>query len=131
MSHIRKLDFSDWLGVAASCLCAIHCTLTPIFFAAKPIWETTMGEHVHGIWEMLDYVFLILSLMAVWYSARHTTHTTLKWVLWFAWGIFTVGLLTESFFFGKWLMYTGSIILVMAHIKNYRHCQKCKLGMLH
>lgn len=129
MSQIKKLDYSDWLGAAASGLCAIHCTLTPLFFAAKPVWESTAVEYGHGVWGMLDYVFLILSFLAVRYSALHTTHITLKWVLWLAWGVFALGLLSESFAFGKWLMYAGSITLVIAHIKNYRHCQQCKVDM--
>ena len=130
---IKSPIYSDILGTAASGLCAIHCALTPLFFAAKPLLESTTGEHTdgHGLWGMLDYVFLILSLLAVWYSARHTTHTNLKWILWVAWGVFALGLLSEPFelTFGIWLMYAGSFTLVIAHIKNYRHCQQCKLDM--
>lgn len=44
-----KLNRSDLLGVAASGLCAIHCTLTPLLFAAKPLLEGTVGEHAHGV----------------------------------------------------------------------------------
>ena len=133
MNQTEKLDYSDWLGAAASGLCAIHCTLTPIFFAAKPVLDSTVGEHAHGHgwWGALDYIFLVLSLLAVWYSARHTTHTTLKWGLWAAWGLFAFGLLSEPFGvpFGHWFMYVGSISLVIAHIKNYRHCQQCKVEL--
>lgn len=129
MNQTKKLDYSDWLGAATSGLCAIHCTLTPLFFAAKPVLESTVGEDGLGVWGMLDYVFLILSLLAVWYSTRHTTHAHLKWILWLAWAVFAIGLLAEplELSFGKWLMYAGSITLVIAHIKNYRHCQQCKL----
>ncbi len=129
MNRTENMEYSDWLGVAASGLCAIHCTLTPLFFAAKPVLESTIGEHTHGFWAALDYVFLGLSLLAVWYSARHTTHTVLRWVLWVAWGVFAVGLLSEllELSFGKWFMYAGSISLVIAHLKNYRHCQQCKI----
>lgn len=131
MIRMNKIEYSDWLGAAASGLCAVHCTLTPLFFAAKPALAGTVGEHAHGhgLWVILDYVFLVLSLLAVWYSARHTTHATLKWVLWAAWGVFAFGLLAEplELAYGKWFMYAGSIVLVIAHLKNYRHCQKCKI----
>jgi hypothetical protein len=131
MNPTNKMNYSDWLGAAASGLCAVHCTLTPLFFAAKPIIAGTVDahNHGHGLWGALDYVFLVLSLLAVWYSARHTTHTTLKWVLWAAWAVFAFGLLAEllELAYGKWFMYAGSIILVIAHIKNYRHCQQCKI----
>ena len=115
------------MGVAASGLCAIHCTLTPIFFAARPVLEGTMGSHTHGVsfWGALDYVFLVLSLVAVWYSARHSGHPTIKKVLWIAWLVFAVGLLSEplDIAYGKWLMYAGSLVLVVAHLQNYRYCQ--------
>ncbi|MEO1011577.1 MAG: MerC domain-containing protein [Bacteroidota bacterium] len=131
MGQMEKLSYSDLLGVTASGLCAIHCALTPVFFAAKPLLETTMNKHVHGtgFWAQVDYLFLVLSLAAVWYSARHTVHTGIKKVLWGAWGVFAMGLLSEALYFahGKWFMYIGSITLVAAHVYNHRHCKKAKL----
>ena len=127
---LKKLNYSDWLGAVASGLCAIHCTLTPMFFAARPVLESTMGKHSHGpgFWALLDYLFLILSLAAVWYSTRHTDHTGIKRVLWGAWSIFAIGLLSEAFHFpyGKWFMYVGSIALVVVHLYNHRHCKKSR-----
>ncbi len=129
MNFTHKINQSDIFGAAVSGLCAVHCTLTPLFFASRPLLERSFGEHAHGsgFWAALDYVFLFLSLLAVWYSARHTTHKTLKWVLWGAWLVFAIGLLSEplDFSHGIWLMYAGSIALVLAHIQNYRYCQRC------
>jgi len=130
-----KTNQSDLLGAAASGLCAIHCTLTPLVFAAKPMLEGAMDEHHHhhhggGFWAMLDYIFLVLSLVAVWYSARHTSHKTIKWTLWIAWVVFAFGLLSEplEISFGKWFMYAGSITLVIAHLQNYRYCRHNEYG---
>lgn len=129
MNQSKRINYSDWLGMSASGLCAIHCAITPLLFAAKPALTSTLGEHAHGHgwWSFLDYLFLAVSFLAVWYSARHTTHVTLKWVLWAAWGVFAVGLLLEQFemTFGQWLMYAGSFALVIGHMKNYQHCQNC------
>ncbi|MEM6892167.1 MAG: MerC domain-containing protein [Bacteroidota bacterium] len=129
--QIEKLSYSDFLGVAASGLCAIHCALTPLFFAARPVLESTMGHHHHhgdGFWGLLDYLFLVLSLVAVWYSAKHTHHKRIRWVLWAAWAVFAIGLLSEIFHFeqGKWLMYAGSIVLVVAHWYNHRYCKRLR-----
>lgn len=126
--QIEKLRYSDFLGVAASGLCAIHCALTPVFFAARPVLESTIGHHHHGdgFWALLDYLFLVISLVAVWYSAKHTHHIGIKRVLWVAWGVFAVGLLSEIFHFeyGIWLMYLGSIALVVTHSYNHRYCKR-------
>ena len=110
-----------------SALCAIHCTLTPIIFAAKPILESTVhhDDHGHGFWRIFDFAFLILSLIAVRYSAKHTQNATFKWVLWAAWIVFAAGILLEplEMAFTKWLMYAGSITLVVTHLRNYQYCK--------
>lgn len=82
--------------------------------------------HDHGLWPYLDYAFLILSLLAVWLSAKHAHHPVLRWVFWAAWGLFAFGLLLEpqELVLGHALMYIGSFTLVVAHLKNYLHCQK-------
>lgn len=134
MNKTKVIDYSDWLGASASALCLIHCALTPLIFVTKPLYFGMVGRpvHYHGWWAGLDYIFLALSLLAVWYSARHTPHLTLRWVLWAAWVVFAVGLLLEPYelILGQGLMYTGSITLVVAHIKNYFYCQQhCKAGM--
>ena len=130
MNLLSKTYSSDILGAFASGLCAIHCAITPLFFAARPILESTHAGHHHGngFWSSLDYIFLVLSFFAVWFSARHTSKKALKWILWLAWLVFAVGLFSELFHFssGIWLMYTGSFALVIAHIQNYRFCKRCK-----
>ncbi|PPK87844.1 MerC mercury resistance protein [Neolewinella xylanilytica] len=129
MSVAKNLNRSDLLGAAVSGLCAIHCTLTPLFFAARPMLEGRLGAHAHGSgwWASLDYIFLVLSLLAVWYSARHTKHPSLRYLLWAAWITFAVGLLLEPYelAYAKWLMYAGSITLVFAHVRNHCHCRQC------
>jgi hypothetical protein len=131
MTTIKNLNWSDILGVMASGLCAIHCAITPVFFLARPLLEHSTDAHGdgHGFWSLLDYVFLVVSLVAVWYSSKHTTHKNIKWILWSAWIVFATGLGSEifSFQYGIWLMYAGSVALIIAHIKNYRFCKKCKI----
>ena len=118
---------SNLLGAAASGLCAIHCAITPLVFASKPMLEHAAGEHAHGspLWAAFDYVFLVLSFIAVWYSARHTNHRTLQKALWISWAVFAVGLLAEPFHlpYGSWLMYGGSIALVVVHLRNFWYCR--------
>ncbi len=133
MNLFKKSSYSDWLGVLASGLCVAHCAMIPLIFSAKPVFYGMIDRqvHNHGAWASLDYIFLVLGLLAVYYSARHTAHVTLKWILWLAWGVFAFGLLSEplELSFGKWLMYASSITLVIAHIGNYRYRQQCKNEM--
>ncbi len=124
---------SDLLGIFSSGLCAVHCAITPLFFAAKPLFEQAVDHPRHGDghgpsgWAMLDYVFLLLSLLAVWFSTRHTNSRPIKTALWASWACFAVGLVLEMQYlvWGKWLMYAGSIALIAAHMANMRHCRAC------
>ena len=129
---IDKMRDADWFGAAASGLCALHCAVTPLFFVTRPVLESTVDFHHHGsgFWSLLDYVFLALSLIAVWYSARHTTHKGGRRLLWDAWVLFAVGLLSEVFHFhqGIWLMYIGSITLVVTHLYNHRYCRPASVA---
>lgn len=131
MEITQNSNYSNLLGAAASGLCAIHCAITPFIFAAKPLLEHAHGGHEHGhahgspLWAAFDYIFLVLSFIAVWYSVRITNHRTLKLVLWVSWAVFAAGILFEAFElpYGHWLMYSGSIALVIAHLKNYQYCR--------
>ena len=126
---------SDLLGIMASGLCAVHCAVTPFFFAARPLLDKAVCDrsccsNAPLGWAMLDYLFLLISLLAVWYSAKHTTSRTVRFLLWVGWACFAVGLLLEggAFASGKWMMYTGSAGLVATHVVNFRHCRACREG---
>lgn len=129
MNIENKTSLSDIFGAAISGLCAIHCTLTPLLFATRPLLESTLGAHSHhsGWWATLDYVFLTLSLLAVWYSSRHGSPVNIKWILWLGWVVFAAGLISEHLHFprGIWLMYAGSIALITAHLYSYRYRLNC------
>jgi hypothetical protein len=133
MNPTRKTDYADWIGIAASALCTLHCLLTPVVFAAKPFLVTVSAGHSHGpaFWSFLDYVFLALSLLAIWYAVGHAANSFMKIALWIFWGLFAAGLLMESneIMMGKWLMYAGSFALIMLHLVNY-HQHKHRLSVL-
>lgn len=127
---------SDLFGAFASGLCLIHCALTPLLFAARPMIDSAIDAHGYGhthgpvFWWMFDFVFLGLSFIAVYFSTRQSGHKLYKTLLWLFFVVFAAGLLSELVHFemGIWLMYTGSIGLVITHIKNYRFCKQCQLN---
>ena len=123
-----RANHSDILGAAASGLCTIHCIVTPFLFVATPLMEETAQGHVHGsnIWEALNYIFLVLSFIAVWHSTRHSDLPIIKWVLWISWLTLALGLLTDQMGLpsGRWLMYIGSISLIVAHLYNFFYLRK-------
>lgn len=116
-----KAQKSDFLGILASLLCAIHCTMSPFIFLVG----ASLSEDESSTFK-LDYVFLIISLAAVWYSAKHTKKSNLKIGFWIAWLAFVIGLLLEEMSpMLKAVGICGSICLISLHIINIRHCKKC------
>lgn len=122
----------DFMGMLASGLCAIHCAATPLFFAAQPLVHEAISEaghhehghdHGHGIWGSLDLIFVVLSLIAVYYAAKASRNTKTRAWLWGGWGVFAAGLLMEHLGMVGWLMYVGSAILVVTHLVNFRQCR--------
>lgn len=133
MKVFTSAYYSNSLGVVASALCMVHCAVTPFLFALHPVMENWAATHDHAhahshgslFWESFDYLFLVLSLVAVWFSVRHSHNKALKGILWMAWGVLTFGLLIElqGIAWGQYIMYVGSAALIIAHIQNYRICR--------
>ncbi len=114
---------SDITGRAAGAICAVHCAVTPILFAAEPVFHLAF-PHRHAYapwyWNALDLVFWLISLGAVWLSGR--SNKSLRVWLWAAWGLFSIGLLGEQLEINKSmvLMYTGALVLIGLHLKNLK-----------
>jgi hypothetical protein len=118
---------SDILGMLASSLCLLHCTLTPFIF----ITQAQLSHH-HGAtpfwWKVLDYAFLIFSFVAVYWSTRNTSKQWIKVAFWIAWAFLFVVLMNEKVQLlpiPEFAIYFPSIGLVFLHFYNQRYCQ-CK-----
>lgn len=131
MSMVQSSKYqkiADYSGAVISFLCVIHCALTPLVFLAKPLITPAANDHQSGLWGMLNYAFLVLSFVAVWYSAKHTLHDGYRRLLWFFWFLFASSIVLEMIHIeiGEWLMYSSSIALAITHLINFRYCKKCK-----
>jgi len=119
------VEKSDSIGVMASGLCLIHCLATPFLFVAKtcamsccaaaPIW-----------WVLLDYVFLIVSFFAVYWSTLTTSNDKVKSALWISWFVLSFILINEQIqliFLSKYAIHLPAFALVSLHIYNLKYCQ--------
>ena len=121
----RVAEKSDSIGVMASGLCLIHCLATPFLFVAKscavsccadaPIW-----------WGLLDYIFLVVSFFAVYWTASTTSNKLVKFALWLSWFVLSFILINEQiqlFALSKYAIYLPAFALVSLHIYNLKYCQ--------
>ena len=120
------IEKSNSVVIIASFVCLIHCISTPFIFIAK-VCTTTCCDSATPWWVSLDYVFLVVSLIAVYQSSRSSNNRFIVIPLWFSWLILLFVLLNEqiklvSLF--DYAVYIPTISLIILHIYNMRYC-KC------
>lgn len=120
---------SDIFGATASFLCLLHCIATPFLFVAHAHASIL---HLDGgvplIWQSLDYIFLIFSFLAIYWSVKNSAKEWIKFVLWGNWGLLLIIILNEKLGFvsiPENTIYIPSIALVFFHYYNLKYC-KCK-----
>lgn len=116
-----KVDWNkkaDYLGIAGSILCIVHCLVTPVLVMTSTLLK---DDIVRTGFVGLDYVFIAVNVVAVWFATRHATSPVIKTALWGFLCLFSVALLFEnnSRLF-EYLTYAASAGLVLTHVVNLR-----------
>ena len=111
---------ADYIGILGSVLCTIHCMLVP----ALAFGSTVFSKHTHTGLISLDYFFILVNGVAVYYATRNHKSLPIRLLLWGALIIFSVSLIFE----GKshvftWLGYAGSGLLIAGHFLNIYICR--------
>ena len=121
------LQKPDTLGTIVSTLCVMHCLATPLIFIAHtcPIdgYETSPSW-----WRNLDYIFLIISFLAVMRSAKNTSKSFMKLSLWLSWVTLFLLIINEKIqliSLPEIMTYVTALSLAVLHIYNMKYCQ-CK-----
>ena len=132
MSTITRIG--DRLAVGAALLCAIHCFLTPVFIAMLPSLQalSILDDEKFHFWMMIGVLPTSLIALAMG-CKKHKRFTFLGIgllglvVLVFAalWGHDLLGCKYE-----RYLTLTGSLIISIAHINNYRLCRSSNSGAI-
>jgi hypothetical protein len=121
---------ADKLGIASALVCTVHCLLIPALFLIKYLWAGNTGEGLPGLgsvhhgggmlpwwWESLDYLFLIVSFIAVYHAASHAASTAIKLSLWVFWSFLATSIFFEQL---HWMAYIASAGLIVTHLINLR-----------
>ncbi|WP_046757608.1 MerC domain-containing protein [Kordia jejudonensis] len=118
---------SDFIGAFTSSLCLLHCICTPFLFMVQthaishsvsaPFW-----------WKILDFVFLIISFIAIYWSSKTTSKQWMKFLMWITWLCLCLFILNEKlawFSIPEYAIYLPGIGLIVLHVYNKKYCQ-CK-----
>ncbi|ANW96177.1 hypothetical protein AXE80_07755 [Wenyingzhuangia fucanilytica] len=118
---------SDILGALASTLCLIHCVATPFVFMITASFITSNNPLYW--WKFMDYLFLIISFLAIYRSTETSTSIWIKYALWISWALLSLIVLNEKM---EWLIvneliiYIPTVLLIGLHLINRKYC-KCKV----
>ena len=125
MINLKLFSFnSDKVGVISSLLCLIHCLALPAIISAEPILSEFLLEEL----AFVEYLFLVLSFIAVYFSSRKSP-LHLKYTFYIVLSVFTLAvLLEEQYTWMPYLAYLGSICLISTHLVNYYKYQRCAVA---
>ncbi len=116
----------DTFGTLASSLCLIHCVATPFLFIAQTC-STTCCETAPIWWQSIDYIFLVISFFAIYWSTQTTSINWIKPLLWLSWISLLMVIVNEKL---KWfplveaIIYIPAFVLMILHLYNKKYC-KC------
>lgn len=116
----------DKIGVISSTLCMIHCIITPFIFLAK-VCSISCCSEAPVWWQIIDYLFLGISFVAVYYSTKDKSLDWLKiffWITWFFLFITIVNHTLEIIYLNPNLIYIPAFLIIMLHLYNM-HFHKC------
>lgn len=116
---------ADLFGAFASGLCMIHCILTPFLFIAQSC-SISCCEASPVWWKWLDYLFLVISFVAVYRSNQTTSKVWIGRALWISWYMLALVILNEKvdlMALPEYAIYFPALSLVGFHLYNQKYCQ--------
>ena len=103
----------------------MHCIATPFFFIASACSATCCNTSPIW-WQRLDYIFLFVSLFAVYQGAKSSTKLWVSCGLlanWLALFILILNTKLGWFFIAENFKFFPAFVLIGLHVYNMRYCQ--------
>ena len=116
----------DSVGIVAGTLCMIHCIATPFLFIAKACSSVCCAD-APVWWQLIDYAFLIISFIAIYFITKKSTLSWIKITFWISWFLLLVTLLNHTFRIvsvPEYLLYIPASAIIILHFYNVKFC-KC------
>lgn len=117
----------DYVGIVAGFLCLVHCVATPFIFIVKSC-AVSCCANTPTWWYTIDWIFLVISCLAIYHSTKTSQKLWVKIALWTNWAALLFIVANEKLefiFLAKEAIYFPSILIVILHVYNLKYCQ-CK-----
>ncbi|MEI8074336.1 MAG: MerC domain-containing protein [Bacteroidota bacterium] len=111
----------DFVGIATSLACAIHCALLPLFLSSLPIFGINIIDNLYFEYLMVGIAFMVGTLALR--HGKHKHHHSFVPML-----VFTIGillLLAKVIWhqWQNWLLWPAVACIVAAHLLNFSYCR--------
>ena len=119
-----SIKYSDKVGAASNILCMLHCLATPFIFLSQT-QTAHIGHDVPFAWQIINYFFITISGIAVYYSAKNSTSNIVKVFMVLFWLILSFLIITEGLellHLPEILTYISASSLSLLHIYNLNYC---------
>ena len=123
-----SLNRPDTFGALASTLCVIHCLITPVVFIASTCSVHHEYSSIPKWWINLDFLFLLISFVAIYRSTQTTSKKIMKPALWISWFLLSLLVVNEKMTLLNlpvYFTYISATTLAALHLYNLKYCQ-CK-----
>ena len=119
-----SIKYSDKIGVASNTLCMLHCFATPFIFFSQT-QTVHIGHDIPFAWQIINYFFIAVSGIAVYYSTKNSTNNIVKFFMVLTWSILSFLIISEGlelFHLPEIFTYLSASFLSLLHIYNLKYC---------
>ena len=119
-----SIKYSDKVGVASNILCMLHCFATPFIFFSQT-QTVHIGHDIPFAWQIINYFFIAVSGIAVYYSTKNSTNNIVKLLMVVSWSILSFLIISEGlelFHLPEIFTYLSASFLSLLHIYNLKYC---------
>ena len=116
----------DSIGIISGFLCMLHCIGTPFLFIAKACSVSCCSEAPLW-WQLIDYLFLIISFVAIFFVSKKISKSWLKFAFWFSWVVLLFVILNQTLeiiYLPSNIIYFPAFLTILLHFYNLKFC-KC------
>ncbi|MFA8341422.1 MAG: MerC domain-containing protein [Rhodothermaceae bacterium] len=121
---IKKYFAADNIGMTSSTLCLIHCMITPFIFIAQACTASCCAD-APVWWKTIDFLFLVISFVAVYYSAKTTSKIWMRYTFYFSFILLFFLIINDHlvlFEVAKTPLYITAGLLAGLHFYNRKYC---------
>lgn len=116
---------SDYIGASTSGLCMLHCFATPLIFLSQSA-AINISLDITFLWYSLNYMFLFISFIAIYYSVKNSSNFLVKVLLYLFWLLLSALIINEAlsiFPVPELYTYISAFSLSSLHIYNLKYCR--------